>query len=154
MKRAICVFAAVLLCLCGAGCSNEFAKNEYDSAEKISEKSDRFAKAGAVYNQTDSGCTFTAEKFDGRETLWTETTDSAYCAYAEISMKLSDGTAKLVLIDGDGNITTLIECDPDELSGSAESVSFSEGTNRLRIVGYDCENIELTVQLSAQEAGK
>ena len=150
MKKIICGFAAVLLCFCMAGCSNEFAKNEYDSAEKISEQSDRFAKVGALYNQTDNGCIFTAEKFDGRETVWTAETEAEYCASAEILMKISRGTAKLVLIDGNGNITVLIECDSDELSGSAESVPFSEGKNRLKIVGYDCENVELNVQFLGQ----
>ena len=152
MKKIICGFAAVLLCFCITGCSNEFAKKEYDSAEIISEQPDRFAKIGALYNQTDNGCIFTAEKFDGRQTVWTSEAKAAYCASAEIMMKISRGTAKLVLVDGNGNITVLIECNSDELSGSAESVPFSEGKNRLKIVGYDCENVELKVQFSGQKS--
>ena len=68
--RKINLLLVVLLCLSLAGCSNEFAKLEYDSNEKISQEADRYAKGGSIFNSIDGGYSLTVSQFDGRETLW------------------------------------------------------------------------------------
>lgn len=41
-----------LLCLLMTACSNEFAKREYDSDEKIAQTADRYAKEASVGNSS------------------------------------------------------------------------------------------------------
>lgn len=54
------------------------------------------------------------------------------------------GQAKIVHIDDDGNVTTVIECAPETSTDGfvTKTVSLSSGQNRLKIVGYGCEDIE------------
>ena len=49
MKKLYIIILS-LLCLFMTACSNEFARNEYDSDEKISETADRYAKEVSVGN--------------------------------------------------------------------------------------------------------
>lgn len=134
-----------LLCLSITGCSNEFAQKEYDSSEKIAQTEDRYVKQVSVFNQKDGEYIFTVSKFDGRETLWSDKVYENQDIEIGFSFKLSKGQAKVVHIDDEGNVTTVIECSPDTSTDGyvTEKVALKCGQNRLKIVGYDCEDVEL-----------
>ena len=139
----------VSLCLFITGCSNEFAREEYDSNEKISQEEDQYTKQVSVFNQKNEEYTLTVSKFDGRETLWSDTLDENQDMQIDFSFKLSKGQAKVVHIDDEGNVTTVIECSPETSTDGfvTKSISCKSGQNRLKIVGYDCEDIELIFKI-------
>lgn len=143
MKKVFTVLI-VSLCLLMTGCNNDFARKEYDSNEKIKEQADRYAKQVSVFNQIDGGYSLTVSKFDGRETLWSDQVDEAQDMEVDFSFRLSKGQAKIVHIDDDGNVTTVIECTPETTTDGfvTKTLSLSSGQNRLKIVGYGCEDIE------------
>ena len=144
MKKS-CISLIIVLCLFMTGCSNKFAENEYDSVEKIIESEDRYAKESSVFNSIDGGYSLVVSKFDGRQTLWTDTLEESQSVEIEFSFALTEGRAKIVHIDADGNVTTLIECTPETSTDGylTKTVSMSTGENKLKIVGFDCENIDL-----------
>lgn len=137
-----------LLCLLMTACSNEFAKREYDSDEKIAQTADRYAKEASVGNSTDQKYSLRVAKFNGRETLWEETSKENQDVEIDFSLSISNGQAKIVHIDKDDNVTTVIECSPDTSTDGfvKKTVSLKSGKNRLKIVGYDCEDIDLKIQ--------
>ena len=147
-KLKVLIF--VLLCCFITGCSNEFAKQEYDSEEKISQEGDRYAKEISVFNSIDGGYSLTISKFDGRETLWTETVEEERNIEIDFSFSLSAGQAKIVHIDAQVNVTTVIECMPETCTDGVvtKTVALKSGKNRLKIVGYDCEDIDLKMLFS------
>ena len=144
MKKT-CVLLIIALCLFITGCSNEFAKNEYDSVEKIIENEDRYVKESSVFNHIDGGYSLVVSKFDGRQTLWTDTLEESQSVEIELSFALTEGQAKIVHIDAEDNVTTLIECTPENPTDGyvTKTVSMTPGENRIKIVGYDCKNIDL-----------
>lgn len=149
MKKKFVLLFCVLfcfLCLFMTACSNEFAAEEYEDNNKISQN-DRYAKEMSVFNIEDGGYSFTASKFNGRETLWTQSLKTDQDLEIHFKFSLSNGRAKVVHVDGKGNVTTLIECTPDTSTDGfvTKTVSLSSGRNRLKIVGYDCEDIDLTM---------
>lgn len=133
-----------LVCLFITACSNAFAKKEYDSDEKISQIEDHYAQELSVFNCVNGECSLTVSKFDGRRTLWTETLDKSQNIDIKFSFSLSNGMAKIVHIDVNGNVTTIIECSPDTSADGfiTKTVSLKKGQNRLKIIGYDCEDID------------
>lgn len=133
------------LCLLFPACSNDFAKQEYDSTEKILQQTDRYAKEVSVFHSIDGGYSLTVSKFDGRETLWTKTIKENHEMEIDVSFYLSKGQAKIVHIDSNGTVTTIIECSPETVTDEfvTKTISLKSGQNRLKIVGYDCENIDL-----------
>lgn len=146
MKKS-CFLFIIVLCLFITGCKNKFAENEYDSVENIIESEDRYAKEGSVFNPIDGGYSFVVSKFDGRQTLWTDTLEEGQSVEIEFSFVLTKGQAKIVHIDAEGNVTTLIECTPETSTDGyvTEKVSMTSGQNRLKIVGFDCENVDLKI---------
>lgn len=136
-----------LLCLLLTACSNGFAKREYEANEKISQNADRYAKEVSVFNSIDGGYSLTVGKFNGRETLWTEILEDNQDIVIDFSFRLTKGQAKIVHIDSEDNVTTVIECTPETSTDGfvTKTVSLKRGKNRLKIVGYDCRNIDLMI---------
>lgn len=135
----------VILCLCLIGCYNEYAETEYDDTEKIAATGDRYSKEMSIFNHVNGEHILTVSKFNGRETLWTKSYKEACEVMLEVSLVLSEGQAKLVHIDADDNVTTLVECTPDTCTEETVTipVAMQKGKNRIKIVGYDCEELEL-----------
>ena len=127
-----------LLCLLMTACSNQFAKEEYDSDEKIAQNADHYAKEVSVSKSTNG-------EFNGRETLWKKTVRQNKDIEIEVDFSLSKGQAKIVYIDSKDNVTTVIECQPETSTDGfvTKTLSLKRGKNRLKIVGYDCEDIDL-----------
>ena len=144
MKKLKYVFLMVL-CLCFVGCNNEFAKEDYDNTEKIVSSGDRYAKEMSVFNHVNGEYSLTVSKFNGRETLWTKSYKEACEVMLEVSLVISEGQAKLVHIDEEDNVTTIVECVPENCAEEAVTVpvAMKKGKNRLKIVGYDCKDLEL-----------
>lgn len=152
MKKS-CMLLIIALFMFMTGCSNKFAENEYDSMEKIIENGDRYAKEDSIFNPIDGGYSLTVSKFDGRQTLWKDTLENSQNVKIEFSFELTKGQAKIVHIDTEGNVTTLIECTPETSTDGyvTKTVSMTSGENRLKIVGFDCENIDLEMLFSISQ---
>ena len=142
MKKTL-ILLGVLLCLCFFGCSNTYAKEEYDSLDKVASQGDRYSKEGSVFNPVEGGYSFTVSKFDGRQTLHTWNLSEDKELSMEIICSLTDGTGKLVHVDADGNVTTLVECDKDTSAAVIRTISLKQGRNDIKFVGYDCEKLDL-----------
>ena len=140
-----------LLCLLFTACGNDYAKKEYNADEKIVQPEDRYAKDSSVFNPIDGGYSLTAAKFDGRQTLWTKECKEEQEIRIDFSLQLSKGTAKIVHIDNDGNVTTVIECSSDtQPVNETKSIVCKAGKNRLKIVGYNCRDIDFTMLLDEE----
>jgi len=132
-----------LFALCLIGCSNTYAKEEYDSLEKLMSQGDRYSKEGSLFNPIEGGYSFTVSKFDGRQTLHTWNIQEDKELSMEIICSLTDGTGKLVHVDADGNVTTLVECNKDTSAAVIRTLSLKQGRNDIKFVGYDCKNLDL-----------
>lgn len=150
MLKKLKIILISLLFLLVMACSNEFARQEYNSNEKISLMNDHYAKEFSVFNSTNEEISLTISKFNGRETLWTKKLDKNRDIEINLSFRLSKGQAKIVHIDNDNNVTTIIECVPDTSTDGfvTKTISLKSGQNGLKIVGYDCENIDIKIEFS------
>lgn len=150
MLKKLKIILISLLFLLVMACSNEFARQEYNSNEKISLMNDHYAKEFSVFNSTNEEISLTISKFNGRETLWTKKLDKNRDIEINLSFRLSKGQAKIIHIDNDNNVTTIIECVPDTSTDGfvTKTISLKRGQNRLKIVGYDCENIDVKIEFS------
>ena len=148
-KIVIIVLICLIICVTIGltGCGNNFAKQEYNDAEKIVQIDDRYAKDNSVFNPIDGGYSLTVSKFNGRQTLWNKTLEKSTEIEIQIDLSISSGIAKVVYIDCDNNITVLIECSQNDADEhiTTKTVSLTSGSNRLKIVGYDCKDIDLKI---------
>lgn len=142
---AICLIVCISI-ITLIGCNNEFAKQEYNDVEKIAQ-SDRFAKQSSVFNTIGNRYYFTASKSEGRETLWQKNIDDNVDMELQLGLRISNGNAKVVYIDRDNNVTVLVECaqDSSDKQSTTTTLNLKSGLNKLKIVGYDCKNIDLEI---------
>ena len=145
-KFALILIAAMCLMLAGCG-SNEFAKEEYDQASKIA-ADNRYAETGWVSESFYNGFHVTAKSFDGRETLLTNTNPgAAFEITATTAFRLSGGTAKLVLIDGE-NVSTVAECSAENSAQLIETrITIPNGDCVFKLVGHGCKDVEVQMML-------
>lgn len=144
MKKTAVILAAAL-CLTMTACSNEFAEQEYDSAEKIVQSGDRYATSLSASTWINNELSYSAGSFDGRETLWSEIVIDEVTVEISVSLSLDEGMAKLVYIDPDDNITELIESTYGK--DISRTITMPEGENRIKLVGYGCKELELEMEL-------
>ncbi len=148
-KNFIIVLICSIVCLAIGltGCGNEFAKQEYNDAEKIAQIEDSYAKDNSVFNPIDGGYSLTVSKFSGRQTLWRKTLEKSAEIEIQFDFSISSGNAKVVYIDCNNNVTVLIECSQNisNEQTATKTVSLTSGLNRLKIVGYDCKDIDLKI---------
>ena len=139
----ICLIVCVTIGL--TGCGNEFAKQEYNDAEKIAQIEDRYAKENSVFNPINGGYALTASKFNGRQTLWNKTVEENADMEVRLDLSVSSGHVKVVHIDCDNSITVLAECSQanSDKQSVMKSLSLKVGLNRFKIVGYNCKDIDL-----------
>ena len=137
------LFFALLFVFCLIGCNNTYAKEEYDSLEKLASQGDRYSKEGSVFNPIEGGYSFTVSKFDGRQTLYTWNLSEDTELSMQILCSLTGGTGKLIHVDAEGNVTTLVECDSENSAAVIKTISLKQGRNDIKFVGYDCKNLDL-----------
>lgn len=146
MKK-IAVLLCIMLCLFLTGCDNSFAREEYNDNKKIA-AGDHYTAVKSVIRDMNDGCSFKAEKFDGRETLWTYTAKSEELVGVSVSLHNAEGSAKVVFIDAQNNVETLAEFSGEELiEQEYKEVTLTKGTNKFKIVGYDCQHVELLIDI-------
>lgn len=147
MKKIMALLLAAI-CLTLTGC-NSFAREEYNSTGKIAEN-DRYAALG--FNQTGNSynsVTWHASSFDGRVTVWTVDSGGDYEQAVTVRLSASKGQAKLVLVDGCGDVTKVAECGEDDEPVYVDAViPLTWGENKFKLVGYDCKDADVQITLN------
>ncbi len=152
MKKR-CIFILIVLCLFMTGCNNGFAESDYDSVEKLSKSTDRYAKENSVFSPIDGGFSLVVSKFDGWQTLWEDKLKESQSVEVDISFTLTKGKGKLVHVDAEGNVVTLIECTPETSTDGyvTNTISMTKGENQLKVVGFDIEDLDLKILFSVSQ---
>lgn len=152
MKR----FAILLLVTLGlflTGCSNEFAKNEYDDLSKIVANNDRYTQTMAVTKTNKSGFSLEIGGFDGRYSVFNYFSDTDCEMIYNLTFELGGGTAKLIFVDAAANVVTLAERKASENDAEGKiiregSLQLRKGRNSFKLVGYDVKNVKAEFSLS------
>ncbi|MDE7229300.1 MAG: hypothetical protein K2N56_02360 [Oscillospiraceae bacterium] len=149
MKK-LAFFLIVVVCLTFAGCvDGEKAREYYYSDEQIASLHENYSETGSKLESSgNKGFSYKSTKFNGYNTVWNVSGLNDGSAVANASLSLSEGQAKLVHIDADNKVTTIVECSGEEGSKTVEvRLSMTNGKNRFKLVGYDCKDIEVKLSL-------
>ena len=138
IKRWLAALAAGMLI---TGCS--FAVNPgerfYDNEEGIAGETNSYNLTNYSGSQDDNTVSGSAEKMEGMDTIWNYTASDDTEVILSWKLSVSSGKAKLVLIDPDGNLSTLVECEASsdgEQEGSG-TFEIKQGENRVKLVGAE-----------------
>ncbi len=151
----LCALSFGIVCLTFSGCftikislaDDGFAQREYDDNEKIAGE-DRYSKGDAYTEHKNGRFGGTYEEFSGRKTISECPSKVDKEVSVELSLYTEKGKVKVVFVDAEDNVTTLLEYESGDTSGQyskeiTAAVKFLEGKNRFKIVGYDCEDLKV-----------
>src|SRR5699024_7591748 len=98
----------------------------YDNEKEISSDSNSFNLDGIQQNIEEGKWTASVERLEGMDTVWfweaQETTEAEF----SYEITLYSGKLKIVLIDPEGALTTLAECDSPGEQNAGESISLEK----------------------------
>ena len=149
-KKSICLTAVVTAVLI-SGCVMNTGARVYDSDRAIASSSNSYNLIDYTGNQNGNTVSGSAEKLDGMDTIWSYEAEEEKEVTLSWKLNVSSGKAKFVLINPDGELTTLVECFAGEDSEQSSSGTFEikQGENRVKLVG--AENTSLEYEFTADE---
>ncbi len=153
MKKSIFIILALAICLSLSGCNTDYAKEEYNNDSVIADRGDHCSKMVWKENQTTYTATCSANKFNGNSNIYECTITKDGPITITCSLSLKNGVAKLVYVDWYDTVTTLVECTPDNPSIDSADVEVyvNSGKCRIKLVGYDCEDIDAKIVMNEME---
>jgi len=151
----LCALSLGIACMTFSGCftirislaDDGFAQRDYDDDEKIAGE-DRYNKGDAFTEHKNGLFGGSYEEFSGRETISECPSKADKEVSVELSLYTEKGKAKIVFVDAEDNVTTLLEyesgdTDRQYAKETTAAVKFLKGENRFKIVGYDCEDLKV-----------
>ncbi len=115
-------------------CGGSRIADLYDNEKEISSDSNSFNLDGIQQNIEGEKWTASVERLEGMDTVWSckaqETTEAEF----SYEITLYSGKLKVVLIDPEGALTTLAECDAAGEQNAGESISLEKGESRIKLV--------------------
>lgn len=158
----LCVFICVAFSGCAAhvGCvtvgiqiaDNEYAKLEYDDDEKIV-ADDRYDDGDTFTDRINGRYYGGYEEFLGRRTIMECPSEDEKEVSVRVTLYTKNGKAKVVFADAENNVTALIEYESGDTNGQLSkevntTVKFLKGENKFKLVGYDCEDLNVWLELN------
>lgn len=143
MRRLLALLCGGALCLSLAGCNQEAL---YDDADALGSSSNSYSAVRFVETTINSTRTGSVGKLSGMYELWSCRAEAGEQAVLIYTFEVTNGKAKLILADPEGNVETLVECFAgDDAAQGTLTLNLSEGMNRIKVVG--AEDAALTWEL-------
>lgn len=158
MKRALqkgMAFLALLFLAFGmAGC-DVTTDVDYNDAKTLAKSGDTYSRVNYSQTKNAKRVTVSGEKFAGMDTLWRYQADEGEEAGLSFTLGVEKGKVKLVFINPDGEVITLVECQPEDGQGVTKSgevpLKMQKGENRIKLVGEDnSTGVEVLLDVTAQ----
>lgn len=134
------VAAAVLM----TGCTMNLGERYYENDRGIAGDSNSYNLTNYTGSQEGNTVSGSAEKMEGMDTVWKyEASEDTEVTFTW-KLNVSSGKAKFVLIDPDGNLSTLAECKAESGGEQENSGTFEikKGENRVKLVGAEKTSLE------------
>lgn len=142
-RKRLCltaVAAAVLM----TGCTMNLGERYYENDKGIADDFNSYNLTNYTGSQEGNTVFGSAEKMEGMDTIWKyEASEDTEVTFTW-KLNVSSGKAKFVLIDPDGNLSTLVECKAEsggEQDGT-ETFEMKKGENRVKLVGAEKTSLE------------
>lgn len=143
MRSCLVALAAGMM-ITGCAFTMNPGKRFYDNEKEIAGQTNSYNLTNYSGSQDENTVSGSAEKMEGMDTIWNYTASDDTEVILSWKLSVSSGKAKLVLIDPDGNLSTLVECEASsdgEQEGSG-TFEIKQGENRVKLVGAEKTSLE------------
>lgn len=129
------LFAAVLTAVCFmTGCASNPMAAVYDNDTKIASNTNTYNLINYEQTLEDGHFTANVEKMEGMDTIWVFDVKEDMTLDITYTLNVSSGSAKIVLINPDGEVAVIAECDSEMTEPVQSTLDVKSGNNRIKIV--------------------
>lgn len=138
------IIIASLTIMLVSGCALNTGVRVYNNEKALVADYSSYNLINFSSSQSENTVSGSAEKLEGMDTIWKYDADELTEVNISFSLRVTSGKAKLVYVDPDGTVSTLLECSTGENAGQSESetLKVKEGENRIRLVGAEGTGLE------------
>lgn len=144
MKVWKMITAAGLTIMLLPGCAMNTGARVYNDEKALAGDYSSYNLTNFSGNQSENTVSDSAEKLEGMDTIWELDAEEPEEVNISYSLTVTSGKAKLVYVDPEGTVSTLLECSAGEDAGqsASEIIEVREGENRIRLVGAEGTGLE------------
>ena len=144
MKKVWKIIAAGLSIMLLPGCALNTGARVYDDEKALAADYNSYNLINFSGSQSENTVSGSAERLEGVDTIWEFDAQEQAEVNIFCHLTVTSGKAKLVYVDPDGTVSTLLECSAGEDGGmsASETIEVKEGENRIRLVGAEDTGLE------------
>ena len=144
------LFSAVLVVVClMTGCASNPMVEIYDNDKKIASDTNTYNLNDVEQTSEDGHFTASVEKMEGMDTIWVFEAEEDTALDITYTLNVSSGKMKLVLINPNGEVLIIAECDSEMLEPVQSTLNVESGINRIKIVAD--KNTKFDIDISVLE---
>ena len=151
--RKIIGMALVAMCL-WTGCASDATVDVYDNDKKIASDTNTYNLINCKQTAEDRNFTASVEKMEGMDTLWRFTAAEDSTVDITYSLKVFSGKVKLVLINNEGEVFVIAECDSEMTEPAQTMLNIESGNNRIKLVADENTKFDIEISISEGEFEK
>lgn len=148
MKTKKILGAALMSGCLMAGCVNPMA-SVYDNDSRIASASNSYNLNNIEQTSADGYFIASVEKMEGMDTIWVYEAKEDTALEITYKLNVSSGKVKLALINPNGEIIIIAECDSEMADPAQSTLNMVSGNNRIKIVAG--ENTRFDIELTISE---
>lgn len=144
-RRVLPLLCAGALCLTLAGCDQD---DRYDDISALGGSANSYSAVSFVQTTVNGVRSGSVGKLSGTYELWNCRSQNHDQATLTYTFEVTNGKAKLVFADPDGNVETLVECSAGD--GPAQgtlTLDLSVGTSRIKLAGAEDAAASWTLEI-------
>lgn len=121
----------------------------YDNEEKLANPYSSYNLDGVKQEIDGTKMKGSYDKLEGMVLLWTYDTKKTGALDVTYRLTVTSGKAKLVYIDPDNQVSTIIECTPQSSMDDIAvlTLSLKEGLSRIKIVGAENTSVKFEISI-------
>ena len=131
------------------GCSTNPMIAIYDNEQKIASDTNSYNLDEVEQTLENGHFVASAEKMEGMDTIWTFESEDEKSVDITYSINVTSGKLKMVLINSNGEVHVISECDYEMDEPIQEILDVGKGNNRIKIVAG--KNTKFDIDISIPE---
>ena len=146
------LFAVVLTTVClMIGCASNPMVAVYDNDAKIASNTNTYNLINYEQSLEDGHFIANVEKMESMDTIWVFDVKEDMTLDIIYTLNVSSGSAKIVLINPDGEVEVIAECDSEMTELVQSTLDVKSGNNRIKIVANQNTKFDADIMIPEGE---
>ncbi len=143
------MFGAIWIAVCLiTGCAANPMVAVYDNDQKIASETNTYNLDKVDQTIENGHFAASVEKMEGMDTIWAMDAEKDTTLDITYTLNVFSGKMKLVLINSEGEISIIAECDTEMTEPVQSTLNIEKGNSRIKIVADENTKFDIDISIS------